>query len=432
FEQHAESNPQAKQASDDTRMHLRREVDALLTDRWYLEQFDAALERQSAAVHPKLAATVHRAADLWEQGEKIVVFAFYRETCRALRSHISNEIERRLLAKARFRLGLPDGPQVRRQVEWRLQQIQDRYFDKPKAPGKRAMDAALDALVQLHAKGIDALDQPAELRAGLISVMRRFLRVQTTLVRCYPFEIERELQHAEIASRLLDHADASGMTWRQKFDEFIGFLLGRCSRDDRAEYLAALGRISTGAQRVGEDGDAEDDGDIEGDGNLGIAGRDPRTPSKTALANIALCIGATKLESRLRRMRGFNTPFFPDILVCSEVMSEGVDLQRFCRHVIHHDLAWNPSTIEQRTGRVDRIGCKAMNRHPIQTYLPYIGGGADERQFRVMRDRERWFQVVMGQDAVANLINAETVDRFFPLPASLVDSLAFDLGIRAR
>ena len=68
-------------------------------------------------------------------------------------------------------------------------------------------------------------------------------------------------------------------------------------------------------------------------------------------------------------MRAFNTPFFPDILVCSKVMGEGVDLQRFCRHVIHHDLDWNPSTIEQRTGRVDRIGCKAEGRRPIFVYL---------------------------------------------------------------
>ena len=69
-------------------------------------------------------------------------------------------------------------------------------------------------------------------------------------------------------------------------------------------------------------------------------------------------------------MRAFNTPFFPDILVCSEVMGEGVDLQRFCRHVIHHDLAWNPSTIEQRTGRIDRLGCKAEGRHPIPFTCP--------------------------------------------------------------
>jgi superfamily II DNA/RNA helicase len=57
------------------------------------------------------------------------------------------------------------------------------------------------------------------------------------------------------------------------------------------------------------------------------------------------------MDVRVRRMRTFNTPFFPDVLVCSEVMGEGVDLHRFCRHVIHHDLAWNPSDIEQRTGR---------------------------------------------------------------------------------
>jgi len=40
-------------------------------------------------------------------------------------------------------------------------------------------------------------------------------------------------------------------------------------------------------------------------------------------------------------------------LLLMAVMGEGVDLQRFCRHVIHHDLDWSPSQIEQRTGRID-------------------------------------------------------------------------------
>jgi hypothetical protein len=57
---------------------------------------------------------------------------------------------------------------------------------------------------------------------------------------------------------------------------------------------------------------------------------------------------------------------------------EGVDLQRFCRHVIHHDLDWNPSSIEQRTGRIDRLGCKAEGRSPILVYLPYLAGTADD------------------------------------------------------
>ena len=127
-------------------------------------------------------------------------------------------------------------------------------------------------------------------------------------------------------------------------------------------------------------------------------------------------------------MRAFNTPFFPDVLVCSEVMGEGVDLQRFCHHVIHHDLAWNPSTIEQRTGRVDRIGCKAEGRQSIVVYVPYLAGTADERQYRVMTDRGQWFRVVMGQDAVARLI-AHDSPGITPLPSALSDELNFKLGL---
>ena len=127
-------------------------------------------------------------------------------------------------------------------------------------------------------------------------------------------------------------------------------------------------------------------------------------------------------------MRSFNTPFFPDVLVCSKVMGEGVDLQRFCRHVIHHDLAWNPSEIEQRTGRVDRLGCKAEGRHPIVVYLPYLAGTADERQYRVMSDREQWFRVVMGQDEVARLITPESAPAV-PLPAAASEELSFHLDL---
>jgi len=97
-------------------------------------------------------------------------------------------------------------------------------------------------------------------------------------------------------------------------------------------------------------------------------------------------------------MLAFNTPFFPEVLVASSVMAEGVDLHQDCRHVIHHDLAWNPSTLEQRTGRVDRIGSKAETvGQPIVIYEPYLGGTHDEKMFRVVKDRERWFGVVMGQ-----------------------------------
>lgn len=43
------------------------------------------------------------------------------------------------------------------------------------------------------------------------------------------------------------------------------------------------------------------------------------------------------------------------VLLTSEVASEGVDLQ-FCRVLVNYDLPWNPMKIEQRIGRIDRIG----------------------------------------------------------------------------
>lgn len=45
----------------------------------------------------------------------------------------------------------------------------------------------------------------------------------------------------------------------------------------------------------------------------------------------------------------------PTILLSTEVGSEGIDLQ-FCNAIINYDLPWNPMRVEQRIGRIDRIG----------------------------------------------------------------------------
>lgn len=46
------------------------------------------------------------------------------------------------------------------------------------------------------------------------------------------------------------------------------------------------------------------------------------------------------------------------VLLSSDVGSEGIDLQ-FCRFLINYDLPWNPMKVEQRIGRIDRLGQKA-------------------------------------------------------------------------
>ncbi|MDO4223168.1 MAG: RNA polymerase-associated protein RapA, partial [Acinetobacter sp.] len=65
------------------------------------------------------------------------------------------------------------------------------------------------------------------------------------------------------------------------------------------------------------------------------------------------------------------------ILLCSEIGSEGRNFQ-FASDLILFDLPANPDILEQRIGRLDRIG--QQNR--IQIHVPYIQGSAQERMFR--------------------------------------------------
>lgn len=110
---------------------------------------------------------------------------------------------------------------------------------------------------------------------------------------------------------------------------------------------------------------------------------------------------------RDRYFLGFNTPYRPEILVSTSVGQEGIDLHRECRHVIHHDLCWNPATIEQRTGRVDRIGSKVERERAeavegelpaLDVAVPYLAATYDERMFEELYRRAQLFEVTMGGD----------------------------------
>ena len=378
---------------------------------WFLAEFDGIIAGCSGAVHPKVHATVQKVVDLWEAGEKVLVFAFYRHTCRALRIHISNELEKRLVTHARRRLGGVGKSTDDGDIAKIIVSIQNRFFDSSKAPGRKALDQALGNIIDRFAEELAEKRVKVE---TLVDVMRRFLRVQTTLVRAFPIHQHDQLEPHLAVRSMFDSQDASGVSWREKFHKLLEFLLHQCSPQERLNYLEAVEQVQTRSIRVQAD-EVSDDADI---------GQE----TVQTLANIRVATGETKRATRAHLMRAFNTPFFPDILVCSQVMGEGVDLHRYCRHVIHHDLDWNPSSIEQRTGRVDRLGCKAENRHPIPIYLPYLAGTADERQYRVMTDRESWFRIVMGQEEVARLISTEEDASRPKPPRCFQDNLVFDLG----
>ena len=75
--------------------------------------------------------------------------------------------------------------------------------------------------------------------------------------------------------------------------------------------------------------------------------------------------GGLTRRQRLARQEEFEQPAIR-LLLATDAASEGLNLQRCCRRVIHVELPWNPNRLEQRNGRVDRYG---QRREPVLQYL---------------------------------------------------------------
>ncbi len=69
--------------------------------------------------------------------------------------------------------------------------------------------------------------------------------------------------------------------------------------------------------------------------------------------------------------------FGAQVLICSEIGSEGRNFQ-FAHHLVLFDLPAHPDLLEQRIGRLDRIGQK----HRIQVHVPYLENSPQERLFQ--------------------------------------------------
>ena len=100
------------------------------------------------------------------------------------------------------------------------------------------------------------------------------------------------------------------------------------------------------------------------------------------------------------------------ILICTDAASEGLNLQA-AGALINYDLPWNPSKVEQRIGRIDRIGQRHEIVHVVNLFLR---DSVDDRVYQTLRRRCGLFQHFVGpmQPVLARarrmLQNREDVD----------------------
>lgn len=72
--------------------------------------------------------------------------------------------------------------------------------------------------------------------------------------------------------------------------------------------------------------------------------------------NVGCVTGELHPAERQERVKELGEQSAPPLLVATDCLSEGINLQDTFDAVIHYDLAWNPTRHEQREGRVDRFG----------------------------------------------------------------------------
>jgi superfamily II DNA or RNA helicase len=371
--------------------------------RWYLDRISAALPDDTVAgwaAHPKVRATVDRARALWCDGEKALIFCFYVETGRALRAHVSRAIRAEVLDRGARALSID--PADEDAIVAELDRTAERLL-RSESRGFQLFRAQVASIA-------NALDADA---AGVVAdVVVRFMRTASFLVRFV--DLSPSMSEEDLLAGL-EERRLGGQTLAERIRAFAELLAQKVDVE-REALVEALHRIQTGGiAAVTDDFDESE--------------RSARR--ETLMPNVRLANGGVRAERRRRLMLAFNTPFFPEVLVASSVMAEGVDLHRECRHVIHHDLDWNPSTLEQRTGRVDRIGSLGERLgQPVVVFEPYLGGTHDEKMFRVVKDRERWFGVVMGETPDSSEWTTERQAARVPLPDRLAEGLTMDLSLQ--
>jgi len=97
-----------------------------------------------------------------------------------------------------------------------------------------------------------------------------------------------------------------------------------------------------------------------------------------------------------RNVDKFNLPSSPLVLIATPKAQEGIDLHHYCRHVVLFDLTWNPAVMEQRIGRVHRLGGIRKSREKVTVIYCYQNGTYEEVMAARVQQRCEMMRVLLG------------------------------------
>lgn len=116
--------------------------------------------------------------------------------------------------------------------------------------------------------------------------------------------------------------------------------------------------------------------------------------------------GELPLVERDRQVARFRDPDGPRVMICTEVGGEGRNFQ-FSHHLVHYDLPWSPAAVEQRIGRLDRIG----QLHPVEIHVFDVTGTLSADLLALLVDAVGVFTATVGGlDAVLEEVESKMLE----------------------
>lgn len=122
--------------------------------------------------------------------------------------------------------------------------------------------------------------------------------------------------------------------------------------------------------------------------------------------SVATLNGSMSLRERQQAQRRFSEDV--RVLVSTDAGGEGLNLQ-FAHVVINYDLPWNPMRVEQRIGRVDRIG----QEHPVRALNLLFEDSVELRVQEVLQEKLLTIYDQFGVDKTGDVLDSEEAGAYF-------------------
>lgn len=259
--------------------------------------------------------------------------------------------------------------------------------------------------------------------AGFLLLLMQRLVVSSTRAIRTTLERRLEVLGSPPEQLFFSPVAAGGEGWSElDAQEQLEVLLGHIEalRNERAEVQRLLD-AATLCERQGPDAKAEALLDWiyrlqaeEGDPQLKVLVFTEFIPTQEMLREFltargfeVVCLNGTMdMEERQRVQEAFAGD--ARILVSTDAGGEGLNLQ-FCHVVINYDLPWNPMRLEQRIGRVDRIG----QTHPVRAINLVLEGSVEYRVVEVLEQKLAVILEEFGVDKTGDVLDSAQAAEVF-------------------